>query len=355
MESLRWFIKSDEPKAQRARRIVNLIIVLGLFIAIFWIVPIKSVVQALSKTNPIFFLAGVLLSLGAIFLTSVLMMPLLSNQGIKRDFFHIYRINLAVKFYLLLMPTTLVASGVRWYRFAQPEGKVTESFVALAFFRLLDIFLTLTMGLGFLLISTQQRYQIGIVWLALLILFIIFLWVVITRYSLPLYKWFRTHVRLILDKSFLQPVLRVIEKLLSSASSYANIPVGGLLVFIIAGISSALVGVASGVFLARSIEIELGFMDLGWVLAIVSLAAQLPFTIMEGLGIRELTLVAVLSVFNISSEQALALSFLIFSRGVIIALIGGLSEALYAIRNKRITKLESIQGESENPRDTASS
>jgi len=347
-EFLRWFVKSDEPRAQRVRRIVNLIIVLGLFIAILWIVPVRSVIQALSKTNPVFFTIGVVLSLGAIFLTSVLMKPLLNNQGIKRNIFQIFRINLTVKFYLLLMPTTLVASGVRWYRFAQPEGKVAESFVALAFFRLFDIFLTLTMGLGFLLISTQQRYQISIVWLALLILFIIIFWVVITRYSLPLYKWFRTHARNILDRSLLQPVLRIIEKLLFSASSYANMPVGGLLLVMSAGISSALVGVASGVFLARSIVIDLGFMDLGWVLAIVSLAAQLPFTIMEGLGIREVTLVAVLSIFNISTEQALALSFLIFSRGVIIALIGGVNEALFAIRNKRVTRLGSIQGEGED-------
>jgi len=341
----RWLLKSDQPNAQRTRRLVKFAIVLGLLIALFWIVPLRSVVQALLKTDPLLFAVGVVLSLIAILLTSVQMKPLLENQGINRSILQINNINLAVKFYLLLMPTSLVASGYRWYRFAQPEGKVTESFVALAFFRLFRTFLVLTMGLGFLLISMQQNYIFRVGWIALLVLGIIVIWVVITRYSIPIYTWFRKHAGFILDRSFLQSFLSIVEKILSSASSYADMPIPALLLSMSAGILAILVGIASGVYLARAIGIDLGFLELGWALSIMSLATQFTLSIMEGLGVREVTLVAVLSLFNISAEQALAFSFLIFCRGVIISLLGGLIEALNTLQNNRSTTPDTIPGE----------
>lgn len=342
----RWFLKSDEPKARRARRLVRFIIIIGMFIALFWIIPIRSVFQALLKTDPLLFAFGVILAVVKIFLFSVQMKPLLDNQGIDRSISQIFKINLVVKFYLLLMPSSLVASGIRWYRFAQPEGKVAESLVALAFIRLFKTFLTLTLGLGFLLISMQQGFQFRIGWIALLVLGIIVIWIVITRYSLPIYKWFRTHAGFILDRSFLESFLRIVEKLLTSASSYADMPGRDLLLSMSAGVLAALVGIASGVFLARAIGMDLGFLELGWVLSIMSLATQFTLSIMEGLGVREVTLVALLSFFNISAEQALAFSFLIFSRGVIISLIGGAIEALDTLRSRRKTNFEPIPSES---------
>jgi hypothetical protein len=62
--------------------------------------------------------------------------------------------------------------------------------------------------------------------------------------------------------------------------------------------------------------------------------------------VREVTLVAVLSFFNISAEQAVAFSFLIFSRGVIISLIGGAIEAVDTLRNRRKNNLETVPSES---------
>jgi uncharacterized membrane protein YbhN (UPF0104 family) len=331
----RWFLKSEESNAKRARRLVKLAIVAGMLIAIFWLVPVRDVFQALLKTDPLLFAVGVILSLLTIFFTSVQMKPLLDNQGINRSILQINNTNLAVKFYLLVMPTSLVASGYRWYRFAQPEGKVTESFVALAFYRLFRTFLVLTMGLGFLLISVQQNFTFRLGWIVLLVLGIILIWYGITRYSIPIYNWFREHAGFILDQSFLQSFLRVFEKLLSSASTYADMPTPALLLSMSAGILAILVGIASGVFLAQAIGIDLSFVELGWVLSVMSLATQFTFSIMEGLGVREVTLVALLSLFEISAEQAVVFSFLIFSRGVIISLLGGLIEALDALRNNR--------------------
>ena len=331
----RWFLKSDQPNAQRARRLARLIIVIGLFIAMFWIVPVESVIQALLKTDPLLFSIGVILGLLTIFLTSVQMKPLLDNQGIDRSTMQIFKINWVVKFYLFVMPSSLVASGIRWYRFAQPEGKVAESLVALAFYRLFRTFLVLAVGLGFLLISIQQSYSFRIGWIVILILGIVLIWIVVTRYSIPIYSWIRKHAGFILDRPFLRSFLRIVEKLLTSASAYADMPMRDLLYSMAAGILAALVGILSGIYLARAIGLELGFLELGWTLSVMSLATQFSLAMMEGLGVREVTLVALLSLFDVSAEQALAFSLLIFGRGLVTALLGGLIEAFDALRKDR--------------------
>ena len=340
---LQWFLLSKEPKALRLRQVIRISVVLGLFALLFWVIPIQEVFQVLVITNPWLFALGVVFGLLTIYLSAIQMLPLTRNQGIQRGILQIFSINLAVKFYNLLTPTTLVGSGIRWYRIAQPEGKVVEAFVALAFFRLFETFLTLVMGSGFLLISTQDAIHVSASWTLLLILVIIFTWVLITRFSLPIYAWLKAHTGSLTDHHLLRRFFKSVEKILSTASQYAKMPASGLLLMVTSGIVSALCGIISGMFLAKAIGINLDFLDLGWIQAVVSLAAQLPFTMAEGLGVREVTLVAMLSLFNISAAQALAFSLLIFARSVIIALIGGILEAVQAIRAGRVTRPEVIQ------------
>lgn len=327
---------------------MKILILILLFIALFWIIPVDNVIQALLTTDPVLFTIGTVLAILSVFLTAVQMEPLIRNQGIRRNIPQLFAINMAVKFYLQFTPTTILGTGIRWYRIAQPEGKVFESFVALAFFRVLETFLTLAMGLGFYLLSTQRALKVSAGWVVLLILVIIFTWLLITRYSLPIYNWLRSHPDSFLNRPYLQRILRIVEKLLDSVAAYAKIPSIDLFLSIFSGTISALAGIASGVVLAKAIGINMAFLDMGWIQSIVNLASQLPFAVAGGLGIREVTLVALLSIFNINAEQALALSFLIFIRGFLLALLGGIGEAIELFRGKHPTKLEVFPHETDD-------
>jgi uncharacterized membrane protein YbhN (UPF0104 family) len=70
---------------------------------------------------------------------------------------------------------------------------------------------------------------------------------------------------------------------------------------------------------------------MGWVLAVVQLITQLPFTAASGLGVREVTLVALLTTMGVSADLALALSLLLLVRGVLIAMTGGVVEAFWVL------------------------
>lgn len=346
---MRWLLISTDPLPQRIRGLIKMLVLVGLLFALFWIVPVNRVIQALLTVDMPLFILGIGLGLLAVFLTSLQMKLLLHNQQIQRGVGQIFAVNLAVKFYLLFTPTTLIASGVRWYRFSRPEGKFTEAFVALASFRLLGSFLTLTMGLGFLLIGTQYALLFTTGWIILLIIGIIIIWLLFTRFSLPIYQWVNLRSGRLFNMPIFHWVSQRIEKLLEAASAYAQMPATGLLGIIVSVIFSFLTVIASAVVFAKSLGIDIGFIEMGWIQAVISLVSQLPFTMAEGLGVREVTLVTLLGLFGVGAERALALSFLIFIRGVVIALLGGIVEAISALRTKRLTAAAPIPREpSEN-------
>lgn len=329
---IRWFLRDDGKDAQRLRRLVKFTLLLALFVGLFWIVPIDQVFQALLEADPLQMTIGMVLGFLATVLTAVELEPLTRHQGIRHNIWSILEINLAVKFYSQFMPTTLVGSGLRWYRLAQPGDLLAESLAAMAFFRVLETFLTVTMGLGFWVIAGQEHMQANLTWLALIVAAIIAGWVLVTRKSIPMYHWFKAHSRGWLDRPLWKPIDRKVLKYLEAISAYASIPARDLVLAVFAGVASVMLGVLSGLFLAHAVGIEISFLELGWIQAIILVTTQLPFAVAGGLGIREVTLVALLSGFGVSSELALAYSFLLFLRGIVTSLPGGATEAIRTLR-----------------------
>jgi uncharacterized membrane protein YbhN (UPF0104 family) len=329
---MHWFWRSNELKALRARQILRLLLVLGLFVVLFWAIPINDVVHTLRTANLWLFVLGLALSLFKILFSSFEMLPLITHRGIKRNILQVFAINLSVKFYLLSTPTSLVGSGVRWYRLSQPEGKVVEALVALAFYRLFDTFLTLIVGCGFFFISAQKTIQLSAALWVFLVMAIVIAWILIPRLSASLRRFLEPRLGKDLQRPILRLVFDWVAKVLNTTAQYANMPLYGLMVTVFSGMASALVGIGSGILLANAVGIHLNFSEMGWILSVTSLATQLPFTVAEGLGIREVTLIALLSIYDIAAAQALAFSLLVLARNSLAAIIGGFLEAIGAFR-----------------------
>jgi uncharacterized membrane protein YbhN (UPF0104 family) len=204
----------------------------------------------------------------------------------------------------------------------------------MAFFRMLETFLNISLGVSFLVLSGQNMGQTNSAWFVLVIIGIILLWFAVTRWSLPIYGWLKARLKWLWEKRSLKWVLRALEKFLQAVAGYSDMPLSGLALAILAGVISLLAGATSNFFIARSIGIDLPFLTLGWIYAVVIMAAQLPFAFAGGLGVREVTLVAIMPLVGIDAELALAFSFLLFGRGVMISLVGGVLEALRVINKK---------------------
>jgi uncharacterized membrane protein YbhN (UPF0104 family) len=156
---------------------------------------------------------------------------------------------------------------------------------------------------------------------------------------LPIYHWLKLRFAGIEEKPWIRPLLRYLEKFLGAVSVYAAIPALDLLLAVVAGIASALTAIFSGTLLARSLGLQISFMDMGWIQAVLLFATQLPFAVAGGLGIREVALIAILATFGVSADLALALSFLLLMRGFLLGLAGGVVEAVEILQTKYSTRL----------------
>ena len=115
-----------------------------------------------------------------------------------------------------------------------------------------------------------------------------------------------------------------------------------MLALILLGIVRNLVGVGSFFSLALSVGVGLSFMDIGWIRSAILLASLLPISFAGGLGVREVSLVALLAAFGVSAELALAFSFLLFVRGILVSLVGGLLEAVNVFYLERPPALDTV-------------
>jgi uncharacterized membrane protein YbhN (UPF0104 family) len=87
-------------------------------------------------------------------------------------------------------------------------------------------------------------------------------------------------------------------------------------------------------FLAKSLEIDISLVTMGWVRSAVTLITMLPVTI-GGIGLRETAMLLFLTPFGIQEVRAVALAFLIFIFVLLIpGLIGGLLETWRVTLNR---------------------
>jgi uncharacterized protein (TIRG00374 family) len=310
IDIVRSYWDGTTTTGRRIRRLIKILFFIILFVALFWVVPIKEVFYALLSADPLYVLIGWLLVFPVVYLGAVQLKILTRKSGIELSVFQLLAVNLSIKFYMLFVPNAFVGSGMRWYKLSKPAGQTAEAFAAVAFNRLLDLFLIVGLGLGFFILSGQVRSQTSAMGLVVLVVVIASLWFVLTRVSLSLHTWMKTHFT---GEKYGGRWGRLIEKIEQ--------------LLLAVGIVRLLLNIFSFLFMAMSVGIGLSYLNMGWIQSVVALTSMLPFTIAGGLGYREVSLVAMLATFNIGAELALAFSFLIFGRTILLGLVGGLVEA----------------------------
>ena len=90
--------------------------------------------------------------------------------------------------------------------------------------------------------------------------------------------------------------------------------------------------------LLLALHIAKGFTTMAADLGVTGRRVKAGFAVAGGLGIREFTLVAILSTFDVSPELALAFSFLLLLRNLTLSLLGGVAEAFDFFGVKRLSE-----------------
>ncbi len=113
-------------------------------------------------------------------------------------------------------------------------------------------------------------------------------------------------------------------KVLAHLAYYSHAPSKLIVAILMGSIFQAAV-IAITVLFSHSLGANIGFLDLAWIIGIISLMVFLPISI-SGIGVRELGFVGILSFFEIDISTAVTLSLLLFSLQIVGAAIGALFE-----------------------------
>lgn len=328
-----WRNITSEPRTRKSLQYLKIILLLILFLSLFYIIPLEDVLHVIKDTNILFFMAGILLGLLNVYLKSVRLGFLTHKQGLTISINRLFIINLIVKFYLLFLPGTIIGSGIRWGKIS-PKEKSTEALAAVAFNRLIDIFIIIITGLFWFLYGLGHDKLHWITAIAFFFTIGIF-WILFFMFSRYMTNWIDNIKEHDSNSQKWNWFWRYLQKILISLNKYGDFNIRNIIYLFSIGILAYLVALTSYVIIAYSSGIWLSIINLGWIQAIVDLASITPLSIAGGLGIRDVSHVVLLSIYDIKTEVALAFSLLLFARTLILSLIGGIIEFIEVVILKK--------------------
>ncbi len=296
--------------------------VLGLVLTI---VPVREVLLSLRSTRGSLVAAAVLLAVIQTILSARRLKVLTDWQGMGISTAEIAEINFVTGFYGLLLPGDLASGMIRWHRLAGIDRRRGEALAAIVYGRIVSTAAVVSAGAGFLLIDTSRSPPGLFAVLAALLVLLVALWV------------FAPHARMRAAAGLLPSWLATrMQRLLETMGRFHRLPAASLALVAGCCLLEQAVGVLSLVALARSIDLDVGLVALGWIRSVVILVTLLPISV-SGLGVREGSLLALLEPHGVPGTEAVALSFLVFARTLILALLGGALELVRVLAPSRST------------------
>lgn len=290
---------------------IKFFVTLSLLIGLLIQSNLSQLVETLRQVSwPALVLAG-LLVYGALIVNALKWHLLLKHYRV----FELFKLNLIATYYSTLLPGQIFGEVVKAYRLGRGQQDAEMIAASVAVDKMTGLIGVLLVGLGGLYMTSSVHSSI-LMWIFLALTFLLTLLLFFAQLlEMPL--------KVLLSKRFSR-VMTSVEHLLSAWRTYLQSP-QVLFSSLVLGIIFQLLCVGIVKVLAQSLHIPLAWNDACWIFAVVSLAVFLPLSL-AGIGIREGAFVGTLHLLGISSGQALALSFSLFSFNLLTALIGGLIE-----------------------------
>ncbi len=308
-----------------------------LFIIFYWIfksVNIKDTLNVLEKTNlSYFFFAFLLGNLSNIFLT-IKWGRLAGPLKIKSNFFELLKLNYISIFYSSFLPGQSSGELIKGLRLTKKESSIQKVWVPIFIDKITNLLMVFI--IGFVAVLSDKTFRTN----STLIFTISLLTVSFSVITLVLFSENTKHFidflrdKLIQCLKFVKLKTDLLENF--SLNYLENYKKHNLLMFetLIWSALIKLPHVFAFYFLALSLNIDLNFIQCAWLFSIISLITLIPISF-SGLGVRESTMIVILSQFGIERFNSLSLSILIFLTGILVAIIGGILELFSGNKNQK--------------------
>ena len=284
----------------------------------------------LSRTDPALFLIAVGISFAAYAVNTYKWQVLLAGAGSRVPFGLLVRLNFIGMFYNIVLPGQVGGEVMKGLRLARSGVGASTSAVSVIADRVTGLLALLLLGVVGALLSPSvggMRSDL-LLWLVGLCFMLAVATVVLVtgRGIAPVARLGRA---LHLPSN---PVSVRISKLVNELSPGSR-SVSSLWVPLLISVVFQATSVWGNLLLCRALDIPVSYLQLLWVVAIVSLLQSLPISF-AGIGVREGAFVYLLSLQGVSTSSALALSLLVFATQILLALAGGLVQLHMTLRGQ---------------------
>ena len=295
----------------------------GILSWIFTFVPVGETLSALRSSRTGLFLAAVLVTLSANGAASLRMRRLIANQGMSISAPRIFSINLVSNFYGMFLPGSLAGGAVRWHRLYLADRNGVGAFIAIVLNRFL--LTTMTVALGAVYWASTGRHQsddtVGIILFGILAGLLLLQGILVSGLASPSFRAAPGS-----DEGGVKGFRVRILNVLAALSRYRDLPRSELLGVAGLAVLEDLLGLASFYLMSLSAGISVPLLHLGWVRSFLILITMVPISFL-GIGIQEGTLIPLLGRYGVPGPEAVAFSFLLVARAIVIAFAGGVLEA----------------------------
>ena len=299
------------------KRIARLLMALGVLTALFTQVSFGEVAATVAGARPVPLLAALGLTLISQWGMAWRLRLLTDAHGIKLTTLQLLEINLVAQFYGLFLPGgSFMVLALRFFKLARAQQDAAAAGTSLLIDRILATLALCFVGATFWLLE-RPRGSIFVV-SAMAAVFIA---------TLAL-----AHVMLARKPSQIVRKVRDLTgslafgKLVKVDAAIANLRSLSARAFAVAistSVAIHLIGIIVFYLTAAAVGVAPSFVSLGWIRSAMILVTMLPISI-AGLGVREAASLVLLAPYDVSGEQAVAFSLLVFSiTGLFPGLLGG--------------------------------
>lgn len=308
-----------------------------LLIVLVWIIKsvnLKESYEVLTKTNLLYFLIAFLFNNVSNIILTIKWHRLASPLKIKSSFFELLKLNYVSMFYSIFVPGQASGEIIKGLKLIKVEGSHQKIWIPIFIDKVTNLLVMLLIGFVAILLDKNFNQNTKLIFSISLITSFVFLLTI---------ALFSEHTQNFVEniKKFIINILKLIKldtKVIEgfSINYFEEYKKHNLLMFetLIWSTLIKLPHVIAYFFIALSLNLNINFIQSAWLYSLVTIISLLPISF-SGLGIREGTVILLLTQLNINSPSALSFSVLIFINGVLLGLIGGILEILSTIKKQK--------------------
>ena len=317
--------------------LIKYLIGIAIFALIVFNVDFSQSLEILKNINCFYLFLNVPLFFISMYLASVKWHLLMKSL----NFVELFKSNLISFYYTLFLPGQLASEGVKAYRLINKKNSASKVSCSVLIDKVVGIIALLVVGaVGAGLSSFGDRVLVLVyVFSGLALVFFLFIY-----FSPQCIKLSHYIISLVLrgtrlkDLKFLKTFLsKLDERIKKIEATFKEIVADhkSILLSICLGVIAQLINSLGQYFIAKSLGIELGFVEWLWIFAFMSIALLLPISF-AGIGIRESSLAGIFTYLSLSVESAIAFSLASYILMIIYALIGYITDLSFGVESKSL-------------------